>query len=182
MKAELNHIAFLVRDIDSALKETPFPNGLIGKIQEFPSEGTREVYIGKQDQRGRLLLMEAIGDGPYLSALEKRGPGLHHIALDVKDLDSYVEQLAGSGWLLHPSSLKFYNQNRQVFLSRPGTPLLIEIQERKEHTGEDHFIEKVEIPLKESRLLEGILCPRIVMASQFRIFGKNGEFNWPSFT
>ncbi|MCB0413124.1 MAG: VOC family protein [Bdellovibrionales bacterium] len=175
MKVGLNHVAFLVSNIESALEAVSFPNDLLGKIEEFPSEGTRELYIGKDNQMGRLLLMEAIGDGPYKSALEKRGPGLHHIALDVENVDTYVGQLTGSGWLMHPASLKFYNHNRQVYLSRPATPVLMEIQERKEIMNGNHFIERVVVPFKELRLLESLACSKLAIGDRVQIFGQNNE-------
>ncbi|MEZ4744345.1 MAG: hypothetical protein R3B45_18155 [Bdellovibrionota bacterium] len=65
MKSVLNHIAILVNDIDYIVKKKNFSSDLLGEIEEFPSEGTRELYIGKNDQMGRLLLMQAVGEGPY---------------------------------------------------------------------------------------------------------------------
>lgn len=39
-------------------------------------------------------------EGAYTRAMKKRGPGLHHIAVDVLNLESFVDDLSGSGWLL----------------------------------------------------------------------------------
>lgn len=47
MKVGLNHVAFLVTNIESILEAVSFSNDLIGKIEEFPSEGTRELYNGE---------------------------------------------------------------------------------------------------------------------------------------
>ncbi len=116
VKSVLNHVSFLVESIESVMENSSFSDDSIGKVKEFPGEGTRELYIDNDNQMGRLLLMQAIGDGPYKRALEKRGAGLHHIALDVEDIDSFVDQLNSSGWQLHPKSLSFYNKNRQVYL------------------------------------------------------------------
>lgn len=79
-----------------------------------------------------LLLMEPIKPGAYQRVLEKRGPGLHHLAIDVLHLEQYIESLAGSGWLLHPVSIKTMKQSQTAYLARPGFPGLIEVQERKE--------------------------------------------------
>ena len=131
MKSVLNHVAILVESIESTLGIKNFSSDLIEEIEEFPSVGTRELYLGKSNQMGRLLLMQAAGDGPYKSALKKRGTGLHHIALDVLNIDEYLGSLSGSGWLLHPESINFYKSNKQIYLSRPGVPVLMEIQERE---------------------------------------------------
>ena len=88
MKSILNHIAILVESIDSIVAKDMFATEFIGKVEEFPSEGTRELYVGATSQMGKLLFMEAIGVGPYKTALNKRGVGLHHIALDVLNIDA----------------------------------------------------------------------------------------------
>jgi hypothetical protein len=85
MKAALNHVAFLVGSIESAIRLIPSPSADRGNIEEFPSEGTRELYVGDSIM-GRLLLMQPIGAGPYQRAMKKRGESLHHLALDVENL------------------------------------------------------------------------------------------------
>ena len=116
-KTLLNHVAILVEDIESVLEKVQFTPDLLGEIEEFPSEGTRELYIGSDNQMGRILLMQAIGDGPYKNALDKRGPGLHHIALDVLNIDDFVTKLSGSGWLLHPKSIEFCSKTGLDYVS-----------------------------------------------------------------
>ena len=104
----------------------------MGPVEDFPSEGTREVYVGPPGGEGLLLLMEAIGPGPYWNAMEKRGPGLHHIAINVASADVFVVDLAGSGWLLHPTSLHTWAHQKVIYLARPGLRVLIEVQQAGE--------------------------------------------------
>ena len=99
MKTALNHVAFLVQSIEHALERNSFSSVDVGEIEAFPSEGTRELYVGSPAM-GRILFMQAIAEGPYQRALEKRGEGLHHIALDVESIDAFVSQISGSGWYL----------------------------------------------------------------------------------
>lgn len=174
MKSVLNHIAILVESIESTLAEKSFSNELLGPIEEFPSEGTRELYVGHGNQMGRLLFMQAIGDGPYKSALEKRGPGLHHIAIDVEDIDLFVDQLAGSGWCLHPKSLKFYKESKMIFLCRSGTPILIEINERKLFKEDSFYIEHIEFPFSNIKLLESLGCSQLSRGDSLRVL-RDGE-------
>ena len=168
MKSVLNHVAILVESIEEVLERELFPANLLGEVEEFESEGTRELYTGSNEEMGRLLLVQAKRDGPYQAALNKRGPGLHHIALDVSNLDDFVDHLAGSGWLLHPKSLKFYNSHKQVYLSRPGTPVLMEIQERDKLDDSEYFIEELKFPFGESRLLDSLACERQRKMTQLR--------------
>ncbi len=78
---QLDHVALLCTSIESSLQTLAarLPRNALGsfapgKIETFPSEGTRECYIGKKGNGGaRLLLMEAVGSsGPYARALAKR--------------------------------------------------------------------------------------------------------------
>ncbi len=166
MKSVLNHVAILVKNIDSVIEKNIFSSETLGKIEEFPSEGTRELYIGKDGQMGRLLLMEAIGNGPYKTALGKRGTGLHHIALDVLNIDDYVGHLVGSGWLLHPKSLEFYNSHKQIYLCRPNVPVLIEVQERKELSDKANYIDELEFPFDKNQLLDILECNNLKMGNE----------------
>lgn len=169
MKSVLNHVAILVESIESVLEKNLFPSNLLCEIEDFLSEGTRELYIGSDNQMGRLLLMQANGPGPYQTALNKRGLGLHHIALDVLNIDEFVASLIGSGWLLHPKSLEFYKSHKQVYLNRPGVPVLMELQERKKLVDGEHFIEELEFPFGEERLLNGLCCDRLKMSDEIKM-------------
>ena len=142
MKSVLNHVAILVESLESVVEKNIFDTSLLGEIEEFPKEGTRELYIGLNHQMGRILLMQAHGPGAYENALKKRGPGLHHIAIDVLNIDEFVASLSGSGWLLHPKSLEFYKSHKQVYLNRPGVAALIEVQERKK-LDREYFFDKL---------------------------------------
>jgi hypothetical protein len=161
MKSVLNHVAILVSNIESVVGKNYFDSELLGDIEEFPSEGTREMYIGSSDQMGKLLLMQPNGKGPYESAYNRRGCGLHHIAIDVLNIDEFVDSLAGSGWMLHPKSLSFYKSIKQVWLTRSGVPTLIEVNEREKLVNDRFFIEELEFPFSEMRLLESLRCRNI---------------------
>lgn len=154
--AKLSHVAFLVPALKEAV-QVPESMGLfINPLDSF--EETLEIYVGEDSFDGRLLLMEAKESGSYRKALEKRGPGLHHIAVDVLDLESYVASLSGSGWLLHLNSLRYAKQMRLVYLARPGFPGLIEVQEKKELSPAPSFISKFEVPFmaKQMKMMEAL--------------------------
>jgi methylmalonyl-CoA/ethylmalonyl-CoA epimerase len=170
MRAALNHVAILVTSLDSVLKCNHFSPDILSEMEEFPSEGTRELYVGR-GKMGRLLLMQAIGKGPYASALERRGECLHHLALDVENIDEFVKQLSGSGWYLHPKSLYYYKNSKQVYLCRPGIPVVIEIQERPIFEDDAYFIKKVEFPFGEQRLVNSLHCDRISNSAKIKFLG-----------
>jgi len=161
-----SHVAILVPSVRKAgdyLRQFDFQ---IGKEEEWDGEGTREIYVGRE-MGNSLLLMEPIKPGAYQRALEKRGPGLHHLAIDVLNLESYLESLAGSGWLLHPMTIKTMKQSQTAYLARPGFPALIEVQERKELKDQPLFVDSISLKLDPSSngLLKHIGLDSVVTAS-----------------
>jgi len=146
----LNHVAILVRSVSTAAKITRSFGFFDGPSSFWEGEGTQEIYVGEKSKTGLLLLMEPVRDGAYSRALQKRGPGLHHIAIDVLNLEDYILSLAGSGWLIHPQSLKTMKSARTAYLARPGVPTLIEVQERDAIPDRQSFIRAVEVPIQVS--------------------------------
>lgn len=155
MKSVLSHVALLVPDaIKSAnfLRQFDFK---IGPTEDFEGEGTREIYIGNlESQMGSLLLMEPIKDGAYTRAMTKRGPGLHHVAIDVINLESYIGELSGSGWLLHPKSLKTIKHSQTAYLARPDVPTLIEVQQKEDLSELPLFIQSIALPMLSEKALK----------------------------
>lgn len=155
MKSVLNHVALLIPDAVKAgeyLKSFDFKVGTAGV---WEGEGTLEIYVGDlQSQMGNLLLMQPIKDGAYARAMAKRGAGLHHIAIDVLDLEAYIDQLSGSGWLLHPKSLQTIKHSQTAYLARPYVPALIEVQQKNTLSESPHFITGMTIPMLSSQSLK----------------------------
>jgi hypothetical protein len=169
----LSHVAVLVPSAKGAAAVCKASEWELGPVEDFPSEGTREVYVGRPANDALLLLMEAIGPGPYRNALEKRGPGLHHVAVNVASLDDYTASLAGSGWLLHPASLHTLAHRKTVYLARPGLGALIEVQQpgkRDASKRRQRFISEVFIEgdREHQRLLDALRVPGL------RLAGKEG--------
>lgn len=98
MEILLDHVALLVTDIERALGTCERLGLCAGDVSEFAEEGTRECYVGSPDESGRLLLMQAISPGPYQDALNKRGPGIHHLAYRVKGMGELEAELVRAGW------------------------------------------------------------------------------------
>lgn len=164
-----NHVAILVSSVRKAADYLSRFDFQIGKEEEWDGEGTREIYV-ERDRGNSLLLMEPFKPGAYQRALEKRGPGLHHLAIDVLNIESFVESLGGSGWLLHPMSLKTIKQSRTGYLARPGFPGLIEVQEREELSQKPLFVAEVTLSMDEKG---GSLLPSIGLNQIVK--GTNGK-------
>lgn len=127
----VDHIAFVTSDLQAIAQSLPdscirFP------VETHPAEGTKEQYIDPTGDGGPLLLlMQPIGAGPYQSALNKRGPGLHHIGATTPSIVAAMPHIEQHRLLLHPISLHTYaNPTPTVWLCRPGVPFLVELWER----------------------------------------------------
>lgn len=162
-----SHVAVLVPSVRRAADYLQQFDFQIGKEEVWDGEGTKEIYV-EREKGNSLLLMEPIKPGAYQRALEKRGPGLHHLAIDVLNLESYIESLAGSGWLLHPMSVKTMKQSKTAYLARPGFPGLIEVQEQNELVERPLFVEGISLSMDLSHvgLLNFIGLSSVVSASE----------------
>lgn len=143
MTCSPSHVAILVPSVRKAADHLRRFDFEIGEEDVFPE--TREIYV-QGSERNSLLLMEARDTGSYRKALRKRGPGIHHLAIDVLDLEGFLSSIAGSGWFLHLNSLQTMKDFRSAYLARPGFPALIEVQEKAELMDGPLFVDGVTLP------------------------------------
>ena len=86
----INHIAVLVEDIDASLE---FWREILGlepsKITDMPAEAARIAFfpLGESEIE---LVQPTTPDSGLSRYLEKRGPGMHHLCLEVDDLQAQV--------------------------------------------------------------------------------------------
>lgn len=161
-----NHVALLVKSADHSAKALQGFRFQIGAAEEWDGEGTKEIYI-ERDKGNSLLLMEPTKPGAYQRAMEKRGPGLHHVAIDVLKIDEFLNMISGSGWLLHPISIQTLAKTKTAYLARPGFPALIEVQEREILLENELFVSRVELTFDQSlsRLLSVVGLDKIIFSS-----------------
>jgi methylmalonyl-CoA/ethylmalonyl-CoA epimerase len=97
MKATLDHIGIAVRDIDEALAFYRDALGLdVAVTEDVPSQHVRAYFIRVGESA--LELLEATApESPIARAVEKRGPGLHHMTLRVDDIHAVLARLKAKG-------------------------------------------------------------------------------------
>ena len=97
MIQELHHVGIAVRSLDETLPRYVDGLGLrLEGIEEIPSEQVKVamVYAG----RTRIELLEPTApDSPIQKFLDKRGPGIHHLAFKVDDTGNMIKMLAADG-------------------------------------------------------------------------------------
>jgi len=93
----LDHIAIAVRDLDEAVRTYTETLGLRLNARETVEHmGVEAAFL----ECGGLLLeilAPLADDSPVGRFLEKRGPGVHHIAFEVERLDELLEKLKRKG-------------------------------------------------------------------------------------
>jgi methylmalonyl-CoA epimerase len=97
MKAFLDHVGIAVSDLDQALAFYRDALGLeLEPPEEVASQRIRAHFIKTGDAWLELLEPTA-PDSPIAKYLEKRGPGMHHVALRVDDIRAALSMLKARG-------------------------------------------------------------------------------------
>ena len=98
---KLDHIGIAVRSLESARKFYESLGLRIADIEYLPAEKVRVALLPLGDTR--IELMEPTEkDSPITRFIEKRGEGLHHIAIEVEGLDRHVHALETAGVRIIP--------------------------------------------------------------------------------
>ena len=94
---KIDHIAIAVDNLEEASRTYSQALGVSDiEYEKVESEGVSIAIIHLEN--GRIELMEPIGDSsPIRKFLEKKGPGLHHIALETDNIDSEVSRMEACG-------------------------------------------------------------------------------------
>jgi LAO/AO transport system kinase len=91
-----DHLGIAVNSLEAAI---PFYESLGLQVAHRETVTQEKVHVAMlPTSDSRIELLEpAAADSPISNFLQKRGPGLHHIALRVPDLNASVEKLRASG-------------------------------------------------------------------------------------
>ncbi len=127
----IDHIAVLVNDLESPLKFWQEALGLeLTHIQDVPAELAQIAFLpvgGSEVELVRPTSLDS-GLGRYL---EKRGPGMHHICLEVDDIDGMLAQLKEKGVQLINEEPKVSADGRKYAFIHPKSAngVMVELYE-----------------------------------------------------
>jgi len=127
----VDHIAIVVEDLEAALATYRDALGIeLDHIAEIPDQGVKVAFLPIGD--GEVELLEPLspdsGIGKYLA---KRGEGLHHICLEVDDIEAALAELKAGGVALIDESPRSGAHGRIAFIHPKGAHgVLIELVER----------------------------------------------------
>ena len=129
---ELDHIGIAVESLEKGMdfyKALGFEN--MG-VEEVASEKVRTQLLKLENQANLELLEPTSDDSVIKKFLEKRGPGVHHICLRVKNIDDVVKSLKSQGVRLINDIPKMGAHNCRIVFVHPASTggVLLELSEK----------------------------------------------------
>lgn len=134
MPRRIDHVAIIVHNIEQALA---FYRDILGitprEIKEVPTEQVRIAFLPMGGPGGsEIELIEPTNpDSSLARFLEKRGEGLHHICLEVDNIDFALAGMQAKGAPVLDTQPRLAAEGRAIFLHPKGTHgVLLELVER----------------------------------------------------
>jgi len=132
----IDHVAIVVRDLEIALR---FYRDTLGvapsRILDFPREGVKIAFLPLGGPNGsEIELLEPTDPASGVARfLEKHGGGLHHLCLEVEDIDAALAELMAAGAAVLDTTPRPTAEGRGIFLHPKGTGgVLLELVQRME--------------------------------------------------
>jgi methylmalonyl-CoA epimerase len=128
---KIDHIAIVVQNLDTALGVYRDALGMtVTDVREMPEQDVKMAFLPTGDSEIELLepLSADSGIGKYLA---KRGEGLHHVCLEVDDIDATLADLKANGAQLIDETPKRGAYGRIAFIHPKGAHgVLVELVQR----------------------------------------------------
>jgi len=94
---KINHVAIVVQNIDAALSFWEQTFGLeLDHVEEVPSQKSKVAFLPLGESEIELV-QPTTSDSGLANFLEKRGEGMHHICIEVEDIDAALVELKSKG-------------------------------------------------------------------------------------
>ncbi len=131
----IDHVGIAVNDIDASLAIWRDSFGMAVSHREVVGEQGVEAALLDVGENHVELLAPLGEDPPVGKVLAKRGPGLHHVAYQVSDIDSALDSLKRAGVALLDAEPRTGIRNSRVaFLDPRGSErVLVEVVEPRAH-------------------------------------------------
>jgi methylmalonyl-CoA epimerase len=114
----LDHIGIAVHSIEAAQKFYRVLGLQIGAIEEIAQEGVRTAML--QLGSTRLELLEPLSPESVVGRfLERRGEGIHHIAIRVEDINAKFDECLAEGLRLTSDSIGIGAGGHRYFFIHP---------------------------------------------------------------
>ena len=127
----IDHVAILVEDMDKTLAFWREALGMeLTHIEEVPAEKSRVAFLpvgGSEIE----LVQPTTDDSGLARYLDKRGPGMHHVCLEVDDLEAMLARLKEKGGqLINETPLNGLGGKKYAFVHpKSSSGVLVELYE-----------------------------------------------------
>ena len=133
MPRRIDHVAIIVRNIEQALDFYRDTLGITpSEIKEVPTEQVRIAFLpmGGPDGSEIELIEPTTPDSSLAKFLDKRGEGLHHICLQVDDIDAALVEMQEKGAPVLDKQPRIAAEGRAIFIHpRATNGVLLELLE-----------------------------------------------------
>jgi len=130
MITRINHIGIAVSSIDDAIGL--YSNVLGLKVKEIETVEDQKVKVAFIPAgESRIELLEPIArEGPIAKYIERKGEGIHHLALEVSNIQEALEDMRQQGIVLIDEKPRIGpGSHKTAFLHPKKTKVLIELVE-----------------------------------------------------
>ncbi len=135
----VHHVGIAVRNLEESLSRWKALFGVkASSIEELPERGVKVAHL--EFNEGPVLeFVAALGEAsPLTRFLEGRGEGIHHLTLEVEDLESVLGYLKKKGLeLIDQGPRRGAGESRIAFVHPKSlNGVLLELRERKKEKSE----------------------------------------------
>ena len=134
----IDHMAILVEDIESALQFWRDALGLtVAHVEDVPDQDSIVAFLPVGDSEIELVKPTGTATG-VARFLKKRGPGFHHVCLEVDDIKDCIRQLSERGIrLINPEPVLGTGGKRIAFIHPESAHgVLVELYELTQEESE----------------------------------------------
>ncbi len=127
---KIDHIGIAVRDIEQALQVYQVALGLpVQDVVDVPDQQVRVAFLPLGESNIELV-QPSTDDSGTARFIEKRGEGIHHICVQVDDIEAALVQLKANGVPLIDQEPRAGAHGRVAFVHPKGTHgVLLELVE-----------------------------------------------------
>lgn len=133
----IDHIAILVNDMEAPLAFWRDALGMeVTHVKDIPAEAAQIAFIPSGGSELELVC-PTTSDSGLAKYLEKRGPGMHHVCLEVDDIAGMLAQLKGKGVQLINETAKVAADGKKYAFIHPKSAfgVMVELYELPREGG-----------------------------------------------
>ena len=127
---KINHVAIVVKDIDESLKFWATALGLeLHHVEDVPSQASKVAFIPVGESEIELV-QPTTEDSGMAAYLEKRGEGMHHLCIEVDDIEAKMQELKDAGIRLINDVSQVLPGRKMAFIHpKSASGVLVELYE-----------------------------------------------------